>query len=181
MTMKDATSVETPELDRRSEIMHSEEHPHETLGAFYDWLHAHGLVIAKWLDGETRTRERRCPDCGGLGIDIASLNERQRQLRDARVGVDDLPGTTEPCSRCNGDGFVLEDYFVDDPQLVEDYRPPEQLLADYFDLDLVKISDEQMALLKAIQIPAPDTPAPKRCRGCNTPIEGSSAKCGACS
>lgn len=108
---------ETPELDRRSEIINSERHPHLVLTEFYDWLKEQGLQLCKY---ETREVEEPC----------------QGRKLFSECGGDD-------CAACGGTGWVKvprEDWW-------QDVRQPERLFLDFFGLDQDKIDAEQRALL----------------------------------
>jgi DnaJ-class molecular chaperone len=113
--------VNTPNLDKRAEVMHSLRHPHEVLTEFYDWLQAQGLRLAKY---EARTWTEPCD--GGL---FAPCTE------------------DENCRHCQGTGKVeitREDWW-------EDTRRPEVLFGDFFGLDEDKIEDERRALLDSLR------------------------------
>lgn len=121
----------TPELDRRSEVMHSERHPHEVLTEFYDWLREQRLHLCVF---ETRTTEEPCP---GMG-----LVDLHKECRSGRVFIRDRD-TGERHARCKGTGWVK----VDREDWWEDTRQPERLFLDFFGLDQGKIDAEQQSLL----------------------------------
>jgi hypothetical protein len=125
----------TPELDRRSEVMHSTRHPHEVLTEFYDWLREQGLRLCAY---ETRKTDEPCPGFG--------LVDLHKDCRDGRVFIGDRD-MGERHARCRGTGWVKierEDWW-------EDHRTPERLFLDFFGLDQDKIDTEQRELLNSLR------------------------------
>lgn len=57
------------------------------------------------------------------------------------------PGVVEECDHCEGDGTVELEY----PRLMNDQRPIEKLLADFFRIDLDKIAEEKDAMYQEIR------------------------------
>lgn len=77
----------TPELDKRSGIINSRVSPTQTLGEFYDWLQAQGLVLARW-DKET---QEYLPDfinpeqlfANFFGLDSDKMEQERRAILEA--------------------------------------------------------------------------------------------------
>jgi hypothetical protein len=126
----------TPELDRRSDVMHSLRHPHDVLTEFYDWLREQGLQLCTY---ETRPMQEVCP--GPPMFDM-------RECKQGKVRVQGRISSRteelwEDCPRCKGTGYITvqhEDWWVDN-------RQPERLFLDFFGLDQDKIDTEQRELL----------------------------------
>jgi hypothetical protein len=53
--------METPELDRRSEIFARREQPNITLSEFLDWLDSEGISLARWQKFEDYNDEMMFP------------------------------------------------------------------------------------------------------------------------
>jgi hypothetical protein len=117
--------VETPELDRQHAVM-SDAH---VLSEFYDWLQSQGVHLMRWRTD--LPDERRCTT---LACNEGKIYNRRKHA-------------VEDCSSCDGTGWrtiTVEGW-------VHDGRSPQQLLADYFKIDLDKIEAERRALLADIR------------------------------
>lgn len=141
MARDTAASVPTPELDKRSDIMHSLRHPHEVLSEFYDWLQEQGLHLAKF---EAREVEEPCPGFPIMDTDHECRIGRVWEKRTVEPGKPrEWVDTLERHSRCTGTGWIKvsrEDWWPDN-------RRPEDLFEDFFGLDSDEMERERVALL----------------------------------
>lgn len=78
--------LETPELDKQSEVIKSGES--RTLTDFYDWLGEHGYFIAKYVRFEDRVHEQLAPISQSpeqlfadfFGIDLDKIEEERQAI-----------------------------------------------------------------------------------------------------
>lgn len=134
--------IETPELDRRADALVAQP-VNDTLTAFYDWLEASGIVLARY--GAMKSRSTKCSHCRGRGVDLTALTPRHRQLMVQGALADhEWP----KCEHCN-DGWVTNEY-ADENSLAPIHESPTRLFADFLDLDLAKMDEEQNAMLDVL-------------------------------
>lgn len=154
--MQAASAVETPELNKRSEVAFGQERPADTLTSFYDWLVSEGIVLAKW--GEPTWHRKPCPDCPTIpGHDERAISYRQRQVlrtirgdERERYAAEVTLKRSKVCPVCHGTG-ALDVQRTDPDRLHPYHEPPEKLFARFFGLNLAAIDAEQRALLEAIR------------------------------
>lgn len=86
----------TPELDKKLDVMHSQESPTDTLTRFWDWLAEERIILAQWVehpddplcDGDCEHEELLVPIgqtpnevfARFFGLDINKMDEEQRSL-----------------------------------------------------------------------------------------------------
>ncbi len=120
---EDETTSATPELDKMSAVRNES----QAIGEFVDWLGQQGMVIHKWTTGLTNWFP-----CMELGCD---------------EGTNISLGT--PCRRCGGAGGHEGEI---DNRYLPISTPTEELLAEFFKIDLKQVDVERRALLGALTI-----------------------------
>lgn len=135
--------IDTPQLDKMLEAIGNGS---QEIGAFLDWLlNETGLVLCEW----TETYEE--VDCKGMTRDggpsgmFDGSNCDQGEVKrhsfsyklEFRVG--------DECPRCDGTGVRK---VKGDEGFVPDRRGVQQLLADYFEVDLDALEQERRAVLE---------------------------------
>lgn len=139
----------TPELDRQSEIIHSGRS--ETVQEFIDWLREEKkYLLAEWRDTTVES-------CMG----VRRYSDNPSNCEGGRV-IKTVTGITYPfgmdvhsydvCPVCEGTGEVTVTHR--NPFLVQVWVRPEELMADFFGIDLKKIESERRALLDALRAAA---------------------------
>lgn len=98
----------------------------QAIGEFIEWLGGQGVQLMRY---EAVPDSRVC----------TNINCRDGQVRRGREKVD--------CAKCNGTGF--EEYEL--TTWMPERRGIQQLLAEFFNIDLAKVDVEQRALLAAIR------------------------------
>jgi hypothetical protein len=125
------TETKTPTLEKMAAVRETS----QGIGEFLDWLHeSQSLHLMAYRTDQIDTRP--CPGDGGwLGdpcddgvMYLGKPNERD-------------------CTNCDGKGYIE----VKVEGWVEDPRSIEQLLADYFEIDLKAVEKERRALLEEIR------------------------------
>jgi hypothetical protein len=138
---------ETPELDKRSKVL---EDSHK-LGFFLDWLGEQGIQLGKYvalLDPPNRYVVVECPHkCDGGCWRVEDTDS---------ISITGLDGHHyESEAEAHGLAADLEDKRLakaqENPVFQPVYGSKEQLLADYFEIDLDKIETERRALLDALR------------------------------
>lgn len=119
---------EYPECER----MHAVHEQSQTIGEFIDWLPSQGKFLGAW---------RTVVDCPGGGAFSNWTCENGVKVHD-RTGED---GGT--CPVCNGRGVVDAENPIPDVAYVDITK----LLAEFFEIDLVKIEAEKRAMLDAMR------------------------------
>lgn len=139
-------TIETPECDRQSEIIHSGRA--QAVQDFYDWLAAEGYVLAKYQFEETV----HCPGTRRDPFDSSNCEDGKVKRTvtqwqgHTRVGKVEAG---ETCTVCNGTGEVQHTF--SNPPLMPVFESPQNLMADHFGIDLNKIETERRAILDALR------------------------------
>lgn len=131
---------ETPELDKQRKAR--EEGHSEAIGEFLDWLRGEGYLLAK-----SHSHDDGCL-CDGPWHDLKATDADPKQRHCPECG---WPHRAEVCGYREG-------------ELAMAGKPINDLLADYFGIDLDKIEAERRAILDYIRgkdaPPTPPEPAP---------------------
>lgn len=137
----------TPELDKQAKAI---EQGSQEIGAFLDWmLNEQGFTFARWGTYKDEI------ECTGLARDgrpngiFDGTNCANGEVGRHRVTVDDKTYMVgDECPRCEGTARIE----VDGREgFIPDSRGVQQLLADYFEIDLQAIERERRALLEEIR------------------------------
>jgi hypothetical protein len=117
---------EHPECDRLVAVADDS----HKLGEFLDWLNSQGFHLSGWQTHQV--------------CDLLTAG-RPAGVRHCEGGqlVDKEGRSVGQCERCDGTGLVE----LRHPRLDLAQVPYEQLLADYFDIDLQKVEEERRAIL----------------------------------
>lgn len=140
-------TIETPELDRQSEIIKSGK-----AGAvqdFIDWLlDERQYQLAEYLYESTE----HCPGKRRDPFDNSNCEDGKVKETVTLWSGSERVGRVEEgetCPECKGVGEVTVTFR--DPKLVPVFAQREQLMADFFGIDRDKIEQERRALLDAIR------------------------------
>lgn len=123
----------TPELDKQSDIIATGDS--QAIGEFLTWLAERNIHLMRW-----ETDRQRMDTCPGED-DYTHCKEGRAVGRRGTIYDRD-------CPQCHGTGEVKVRLKAD---YVADGRTTEQLLADFFGIDLVKIEAEKRALLRSLR------------------------------
>lgn len=120
--LAEAHALEYPEHAKLLPVTHLS----SSIGEFLDWLSAQGVQLMEWSvwDEETPCTGQMFGEC-----------------------TDGVNGYGRVCSKCKGTGKVTDHY----EQWVHSRRQTTQLLADFFEIDLVKIEEEKRAMIESIR------------------------------
>jgi hypothetical protein len=103
----------------------------EVIGDFIQWLlNERGMILCEWREGEIDIRV--CPD-------LSCRNGQRMSVTGKDYG---------PCVRCNGRGSVEVEL---DARLVPNSVGLEDLLADYFKIDMTALEQEKRAMLDELR------------------------------
>lgn len=133
-----------PEHDRMTAITDQS----QQLGSFLEWLRMSGIVLARW------EHTKPCDAADGPVVDYDHLPEESGQKWRCEGGrMVGHPESNKPgvigsvCKKCDGTGSVERI----EPRLTPTGQRIEQVLADYFGIDLDKIEDEKRSMLAQIR------------------------------
>lgn len=140
--------MSTPEVEK---MMAARDQGSQEIGEFLDHLlNEQGFVIAKWGARQEEV------ECIGLSRDgrpngmFDGSNCMDGEIRRHRVLVD---GKThmlnDPCPRCEGTGRIT--ISSGEEGFIPDRRSVQQLLADYFEVDLDALERERRAVLDQLR------------------------------
>lgn len=117
----------------------------QTCGELLEWLRSEGLHFMRY---KPTTDQRPCPVCRGRGYRMIPPDVAERTEREYPGFLKVLfGGHAEQCQNCDDTGYVEITFDA----WVEDGRTIEQILADFFGIDMAKVDVERRAMLDAVR------------------------------